>query len=385
MGNGATAKEIVVSGMGAVTPLGAELETIWQALLAGKTAVGRWEDLANEGFRIPLAARVEHIARDDATRGCRMGVAAARSAIHEVELKPDRICGVFVGTTMGESIAFEQAAEGNNIDLSSATAKSIPRSIRNILQIRGPARAYAAACAAGNYAVGAACEAVASGLVDCALAGGVEPFSRIALAGFSRSRAMSSTVCRPFDLKRSGMQLGEGAAFLFLEHFEDAVKNGRKPLARILGLGLSSDAYHSTAPSPDGEGMARAMESSLNQAGLMPNDIDWICAHGSGTVASDAAEARAIQSLFGKASPPVTGVKGAFGHTLGAATAIEAVVSVMALQKNILPPTVHLENQDPDFGLNLFNKPKETKKLTYVLNCGYGFGGLNSALVLKSI
>jgi len=377
--------EVVVTGMGVLTPLGDELDSLWQGLLAGETAVRHWDDLAGEGFRIPLAARVTGIAGEDAFRGSRMAVVAARDALSNGSLVPEGILGVFAGTTMGESIAFEQAAAGMTNNLSQATAKAFPQAVHDALGLRGPIRAYATACAAGNYAIGAATQAIASGLVDYALAGGVEPISRIALAGFSRSRAMSSELCRPFDRQRSGMQLGEAAAFLLLERKHDAQARGASPLARIMSLGLSCDAYHPTAPSPDGEGMARAMICALAQAGLRPADIGWICAHGSGTRASDAAEAKAIHQVFGVASPAVSAIKGALGHSMGAATAVEAVATVLALQNKCLPPTVNLQEADPEFHLDIFNKPREVDSLRFALNCGYGFGGLNSALVLEAL
>ncbi len=377
------AKEVVVSGMGMVTPLGDDPEIVWQRLLAGETAVRPWQDLVEEGFRIPMAARVTSMGGEDAGRGSRMAVAATRQALANSGIPAKAISGVFIGTTMGESIAFEKAAAGDRVDLTDATAKAFPRAVRKFLGGVGPERAYAAACAAGNYAIGAAAEAVAAGQVDFALAGGVEPFSRIALAGFSRSRAMSSGLCRPFDQQRSGMQLGEAAALLLLERREDAVARGVKPLARILSLGLSCDAYHPTAPSPDGEGMARAMENSLKKAGLKAADIGWICAHGSGTRASDAAEVQAICRIFGDSSPPVSGIKGAFGHSLGAATALETVVAVLALQQRCLPPTVNFETKDPEFAIDVVKQPREKRDCKFALNCGYGFGGLNSALVLQ--
>ncbi len=376
--------DVVVTGMGVVTPLGDDLDSLWQDLLAGKSAVRYWDDLADEGFRTPLAARVTSIAGEDAFRGSRMAVAAARHALTNGALVPEGILGVFAGTTMGESIAFEQAAAGKGSNLSQATAKAFPQAVHDALGLQGPVRAYATACAAGNYAIGAATQAIASGQIDYALAGGVEPLSRIALAGFSRSRAMSSELCRPFDRQRSGMQLGEAAAFLLLERKEDALDRGARPLARIVSLGLSCDAYHPTAPSPDGKGMARAMISALTQAGLQPGKIDWICAHGSGTRASDAAEAKAIHQVFGEDAPAVSAIKGALGHSMGAATAVEAVAAVSTLQHQCLLPTVNLLESDPEFHLDVFNRPRDVDNLRFALNCGYGFGGLNSALVLEA-
>ncbi len=376
--------EVVVTGMGVVTPFGDRLELFWEKLLTGATAIQSWPDLAAEGFRIPLAARVTTLGKETPWRGSSMAVVAARAALRHAELRKPGVLGLFVGTTMGESIGFEQAAAGAPTDLSRATAQAFPSAVRDALGIRGPIRAYATACAAGNYAIGAAARAVAGGQVDHALAGGVEPFSRIALAGFSRSRAMSGDLCRPFDRQRQGMQLGEAAAFLLLERDGEARARNRRPLARILSLGLSCDAYHPTAPSPDGEGMARAMEGAIKQAGLSPQNIDWICAHGSGTRTSDAAEAMALGRVFGPRTPPVSAIKGALGHSMGAATAVEAVATVMALRQKILPPTANIREPDPACELDVVPVPRPAPRLQLAINCGYGFGGLNSALVMAA-
>lgn len=380
--SGDISTEVVISGMGVVTPLGDTPDGLWSALLEGMCAVRRWDDLAQAGFRIPLAARVTTVPGDDATRGARMAIAAARAAIDDAHLEAGGVIGVFAGTTMGESAAFEQAAAGAALDLSRASAQAFPGAVQSALGLRGPSRAYATACAAGNYAIGAAARAVASGQIDYALAGGVEPLSRIALAGFSRSRAMSGEYCRPFDRERSGMQLGEAAAFLVIERRETALARGIPPRARVLALGLSCDAYHPTAPRPDGSGMAACMRQALAQASALPGDVGWICAHGSGTRASDAAEAAAIRHLFGNSAPPVSGLKGALGHSMGAAAAVEAVVTVLALQQGVLPPTVNLAQPDPECGLDVFDRPRLAPDLRLALNCGYGFGGLNSALLL---
>jgi 3-oxoacyl-[acyl-carrier-protein] synthase II len=252
------------------------------------------------------------------------------------------------------------------------------------LQLHGPVRAYATACAAGNYAIGAGADLVRSGAVRAALVGGIEPFSRIAMVGFSRARAMTPDVCRPFDRNRAGMQLGEGAAFLVLERESVARARGATPLAAIAALGLSCDAFHPTAPRADGSGMAEAMSIALAEAGVAQRDIGWIAAHGSGTVASDAAEALAIRTAFGDAQPRVTGLKGALGHSMGAATAISAIVATLVLRDEVLPPTATLQEIDPQMDLDVVTSATASPGLRYALNCGYGFGGLNSALLLEA-
>jgi 3-oxoacyl-[acyl-carrier-protein] synthase II len=292
--------------------------------------------------------------------------------------------GVYVGTTMGESAVFEAAGEGAELALDEAAGSVFAAEVAETLELEGPRRTYGTACAAGNYALGAAAVAVRSGAVDAAIAGGVEPFSRIALLGFARSRAMSSDLCRPFDASRSGMQLGEAAAFLVLEREDRARARDAAVLAAVTGFGLSGDAFHPTAPRDDGSGMAAAMRACLAAAAVPAAEVGWVCAHGTGTARSDAAEANALHEVFGERPPPVSSVKGALGHSLGAATAVQAVVAVLALRGRLLPPNANLEQLDESLGLDVPTEPRAAPGLRRVLSCGYAFGGLNSALLLEA-
>jgi 3-oxoacyl-[acyl-carrier-protein] synthase II len=215
-----------------------------------------------------------------------------------------------------------------------------------------------------------------------ALAGGVEPFSRIAMVGFARMRAMTPSRCRPFDKNRQGMQIGEGAAVLVLEREADAIARGAVPLAVVAGAGFSGDAFHPTKPRPDGSGMAQAMSAGLTAAGADPADVGWVSAHGTGTHASDAAEATALHHVFGSNPPPVSSIKGALGHSLGAATAVEAAVSVLALKHHVVPPNANLQTADADLGLDVVATARPASRLEMVMSCGFAFGGLNSALLL---
>ncbi len=284
---------------------------------------------------------------------------------------------------MGESSVFEAAASDENINTSNGLGFQYALAIKEKLKLNGPARTFGCACASGNYAIGSAAQMIEAGMAKSIVAGGVEPFSRIAHLGFMRSRAMAPDKCQPFDIHRSGMQLGEAAAFLMLEHKESALHRKAKIYGYINSLGLSCDAYHPTAPKPDGTGMAKAMLNAITQANLSKGDIDWICAHGTGTKLSDSAESKAIQSVFSDKSTPVTGIKGALGHSLGAASAVEAVVCVMALYQKLLPPTVGISEIDPDIELDIVCDPRESESIQYAMNCAYGFGGINSALIIQ--
>lgn len=379
-----TAERVVVTGVGVRTPLGADLDTLWSRLLAGETASRPWPDLASAGFPVDRACRIAEPLDDPSPlrRGRALARGAARDAWVAARLPEAARSGVFVGTTMGESAAFEAAATDGALAIDDAAGSVFAGEVARELELGGPVRTYGTACAAGNYAIGAAAAAIRRGSADAVIAGGVEPFSRIALLGFARSRAMSGDLCRPFDRSRSGMQLGEAAAFLVLESEDRARARGAAPLAIVGGLGLSGDAFHPTAPRDDGSGMAAAMRACLTETDLASGDVGWICAHGTATVRSDAAEARAVHDVFGDVPPPVSGLKGALGHSLGAATAVQAAVATRAVAERVLPPTANLEDPDESLALDLLRKPRAARGLYWVMSCGYAFGGLNSALAV---
>ena len=384
--------QVVVSGTGAVSALGADVETTWNGILTGRTAVRHWADLAAEGHSLDVACRVDDTVWGAEVPGARvrgraLACRAAREALSGagllgagwrlVEGLDPRRVGIFVGTTMGESGVYEESAATGEFDLGAGGSQVFATHLASTFGIEGPCRTLGTACAAGNYAIGAAARAVSSGRVDVALAGGVEPFSRIAMVGFARMRAMAPDGCAPFGLGRRGMTLGEGAGFLVLQRRADA----GSARAVVAGLGLSADAHHPTAPREDGSGMAAAMRAALAASGLAPSDVGWVSAHGTGTARSDAAESLALHAVFGD-PPPVSSVKGALGHALGAATALEAVVSVRSLEERVLVPNAGVAQVDPALDVDVVVTVREAPDLDWVLSCGYAFGGLNSALVL---
>lgn len=372
---------VVISGMGVISPLGASPTELFKRLSSGETALRSWPDLEESGYRCTLAARVVEVAGDPLRRGLTLALAAAEQAVASCGVQLPTTAGVYVGSTLGESAAFERAAEGDLIDVNMYGVPSFAQGLRERFKLSGPSQSLATACAAGNYAVGAAVEDLRTRRVDFALAGGVEPFSKLSLVGFSRSRAMASDACRPFDNRRSGMLLGEGAAMFVLERAEDAQARGTVPLAEVVCLGLSCDAYHPTAPLPDGSGMRRAMQAALDEAGIELSAIDWVNAHGSGTRASDAAEARALRDMFGSKLPKISGSKGAMGHALGASSALELAVCVQGLMEQTVPTTAGHETPDVD-GVRCTREPTPGP-LQWVLNNAFAFGGLNSSLLLR--
>ena len=379
---------VVVTGIGLVCALGNDPERVFEKILAGEFAAREWPDLAELGFPITVANRIEdagEYGRRPARRGRALTVHAAADAIHDAGLGAGHLrnAGVFVGSTMGESAGFEAAATDDSTDLDDATADTFAAELVREFGMAGPRRTYGTACAAGNYAIGSAARAIASGRIDVAIAGGVDAFSRIAMLGFARVRAMTSDRCRPFDRNRRGMQLGEGAAFLVLERESSAARRGANARAVIGGLGLSGDAHHPTSPRPDGSGIAAAMRSALHASGVNEGEIGWINAHGTGTPPSDSAEAAAVASVFGeRTGPPVSSLKGAFGHCMGAATAVEAAMTVLAFERRIIPPTVGVRDVDDQLPIDVVVESRPTPNLQWAMNCGYAFGGLNSALLI---
>lgn len=280
-------------------------------------------------------------------------------------------------------MAYEMAAEGADLNPEEYSSFSLANAIAKAYTLSGPVQALSTACTAGNYAVGAAMTSLQRGDTDVAIAGAAEPFSRIAMVGFTRSRAMATDGCKPFDANRNGMALGEGAAVFVMERKKDALQRGAKPLAEVFALGLSCDAYHPTAPHPDGRGLSKAMNMALQLAKLNAADIDWVNIHGSGTKVSDAAEALALKSVFKNNMPLLSGSKGSIGHALGAASALELAICVNGIATQTIPPTTGHTTRDADIALDCTTGPVQ-KKIRFVINNASAFGGLNASLLLGS-
>lgn len=374
-----TEEDVVITGVGIQTSLSSDLEIFWQSLLAKESSARHWEDLREQQFRSTVACRIAGILGPSFHRGRRIASEAVADAILQSSIKLPQRTGVFIGSTMGESYAIEALAEGRSRQLKSQSTIGIARTIRDAHSLHGPCRAYGSACAASNYSIGAAAETLRRNKIDAAIAGGVDPFSRIAMTGFSRSRAMSvKGRCRPFDKERDGMILGEGAAFFILERFSDAIQRGANPLAKIGKIGLTCDASHPVAPQKNGSGLATALQIAMQRNDLKREDISWICAHGSGTTISDKAEAIAIRTVFENCSTPVSAFKGALGHTMGASAAIELAVCVLSIQHKLIPPTVNLDSIEEE-SINVVTSPENTE-IAWILNISLAFGGLNSVL-----
>ncbi len=397
---------VCITGIGLVTPIGSDPEVFFSGLLEGRSGVAAVRSFDTSAFPNHLGCEVGEVAVPDGIRDrilggrcCEFAAIVADQALKNAGLD-GRYDGtgdlaVVVGTTMGDVSWFEQerAAHPNNPadDADVQTLLSRPldvmaRTVAGMYGLSGPVVTVPAACAAGNYALGLAASILERGEAKAAIAIGCEAFSRLAFVGFSRMRAMSGDACRPFSLGRPGLLLGEGAAGILLETEAVARARHAEPLAFLSGFGLSCDAFHITGPRQDGAGAAAAMEQALRRSGLAPDDIDYLSAHGTGTALNDKMESVAIHKVFGDRARrvPVSSIKALIGHTLGAAGAIEAVASILALRHGVIPPTWNFVEADPDCDIDCVpNEPREAR-LRHVLSNSYAFGGNNSSLVLSA-
>lgn len=399
-----------ITGLGAVSGFGLGVETLWQGLLSGQTALRARQDGAAfgigalplslvplptpDGQSVDLASASE--LQSLHPRATQMTVWAAQEAWRDAGLPPGPLpvdgasptrLGVCLGTTHGEKapwLAAQRAGAGAQPAM--AHGPAIPA--QALAAMFGAQRVLVscAACASGNVALASALGWIRSGLCDVVLCGGCDALHDFVLRGFQSLRALSPTACKPFDVRRAGLSLGEGAAFVVLESLAHAQARGQRVRALLVGSGQSCDANHMTGPDREGRGAARAMQAALHDAALSPEQIDFVSAHGTATVFNDQMEGRALALVFGDrtASLPVNSVKGALGHTMGAAAALEAVVCVRALEDQRVPGTTGLEQLDPTISLALVQGAERSLPLQRIVSTASGFGGLNAAIIVAS-
>ncbi len=397
-------RRVVITGLGVVSNIGTGHRVFSAALRAGVSGVSRFRAWNVLGFPCEYGGEVHDfrparwLRRSDPARVGRcsqFAIAAARMAIEDSGIDPEvlarRGCGVSIGTTDGESQAVDhlgrqildrgiEALEPERV--LAATADELACSVAREFDLRGEAIVLSTACAAGNYAIGNAFDLIRSGELDFALGGGAESIARKSLAGFFRLGALSPDICRPFDRSRKGIIPGEGAGMMLLETLESAQARGACVYAEILGYGLSCDAKHAT--NPDGAVMAECMRRAHRNAGIAPEEVDWICAHGTGTPANDRVEAGAIREVFGHRPPPTSSIKSMIGHTMGAASAIGAVASAVAIRDGFIPPTINFETPDPECPIDCVPNQARPARLRVVQNDGFAFGGNNAVVILSA-
>jgi 3-oxoacyl-[acyl-carrier-protein] synthase II len=404
-------RRIAVTGLGVVSPLATGRAAFWEALLAGRTATGPVRSFdasrfpADRGAEIPdfrAAEHVRNLAPGTAARASLLAAAAARLALADAgldvdlemgSLEPER-AGVAMGTTSGEPRQVEAFNDRFVADdlvgvgaefMDLYPCHTIAAAVAAEVGFAGVNAMIPTACAAGNYAIAYAADTLAAGRADLMLAGGADSFSRITYAGFSRLGAISPDLCRPFDRNRRGMIPGEGAGVLVLEPLDRALARGATVYAEVAGYGLSCDAHHMTGAHPEGEGAARAMARALRSAGLGPEQVSYISAHGTGTPSNDRLETMAVRRVFGARARrvPISSIKSMLGHTMGAASALEAIACSLAVATGRVPPTVNFEEPDPDCDLDVVPNQARELDVAVAMNNAYAFGGNNASVIFR--
>ncbi|HEX7182244.1 MAG TPA: beta-ketoacyl-[acyl-carrier-protein] synthase family protein [Thermoanaerobaculia bacterium] len=402
-------RRIAVTGLGVVTPVGTGREEVWDNLLAGRSGFSPVESFDTSRFSVHVGAEVRgfhpepYVRRLDPARlgrASQLAIAAARLALQDAGLDGElegaavdrRRAGVAMGTTSGEPceverfddhyLAGELDAVGSEF-MGLYPCHMIAVHVARELGFGGVNTMIPTACAAGNYAIAYASDQIVEGRADLMLAGGADAFSRITYSGFARLGAIAPERCQPFDRNRKGMIPGEGAGVLVLEPLARALARGARIYAEVAGYGLSCDAHHMTAAHPEGDGAVRAMERALAAAGIDPLAVDWVSAHGTGTPTNDRLETLAVQRVFGDAVPriPMSSIKSMIGHTMGAASAIEAAACALAVATGRIPPTMNLE--DPEGDLDYVPNVARERKVKVAMNNAYAFGGNNASVIFR--
>ena len=404
----------MVTGIGLVTPLGTGVEKTWQSLCEGKSGIGRITRFDPSELPSQIAAEVKDFDPADfidkkeikkMDRFIQFGIAAARMAVEDARLEITEATADRVGVYVGAGIGGLPAIESNHIKFLEGGIKKltpffIPMVIINLVSghiaimvgAKGPNSAVVTACATGTHAIGDAFKIIQRGDADIMIAGGTEStISPLAVGGFCAMRALSvrndepEKASRPFDAMRDGFVMGEGAGVVILEELTLAEKRGAKIYAEVCGYGMTGDAYHITSPAPEGVGAARCMNATLKDAGLSPDDISYINAHGTSTKFNDENESSAIKAVFGKKAYdiPVSSTKSMTGHLLGAAGGIEAVFSVLAIDRSVIPPTINYEFPDPECDLDYVPNKSRASNVDVALSNSFGFGGTNACILFR--
>lgn len=409
-------RRVVITGVGVISPVGTDKDEFWSNLLAGKSGIGLIDRFDASQFPTRIAAQVpnfdvqKYIPRKDARRMdlfVQYACAAAKQAVEDAALDfavlDRQRVGVWIGSGIGGIDTLEQQ---HNMLLKRGVGGVnpffIPMMIANmaagqvsiLFGVHGPNGCTVTACASGTNSIGEALGFIRRGEADMMIAGGTEAaITPISIAGFCAAKALSTQnehpdkACRPFDAERGGFVMGEGAGILILEEMEHARQRDAHIYAELIGYGASGDAVHVVQPDPDGKGAALAFKNALSDAAIEPEQVDYINAHGTGTDLNDQMETKAIKAVFGPHAYKlsVSSIKGATGHMLGAAGAVELIATVLALQNSVIPPTLNLQNPDPDCDLDYTPLLARSKPIRVALSDSLGFGGHNAALLVRKV
>jgi len=410
-----TKRRVVITGVGAVTPLGNNIETTWEGIKEGRSGIGPMTRVNPDDFPAKVSAEVKdfdietYIERKDARKMDRFthfALAASIMAVKDADLDitPELglRTGVWIGSGIGGMETYEQQFRtfldrGYRRVSPFFVPMMIPDMAAGQVSIyfgaKGINSCSVTACASGTNSIGDAFKVIERGDADVMITGGAEaPITNMSVAGFCANTALTlnqdpQTASRPFDANRDGFVIGEGSGILILEEYEHAKARGAKMYAEIIGYGSTGDAHHITAPAPEGEGAARAMQQALTGAGVDPTQVDYINAHGTSTPYNDQFETLAVKSVFGEHAYKLamSSTKSMTGHLLGAAGGIEAIFTVLAIRESILPPTMNLETPDPICDLDYVANASRTKDVEYAMSNSLGFGGHNASLLFKKV
>ncbi len=401
-------ERIVITGLGAVTPIGTNVQAFWDAAVQGTNGIFPIECIDVTDYKTKTGGEVrdfraeEYLTSEEIARmgrSSRFAVAATKMALADARLdladeNPFRV-SVSVGTTMGEPQILNRGIRLKYKESSAGAIPPelprqypcgvIPANIARKFNAKGPNIIIPTACAAGNYAIGYAMDCIRLGRADVVIAGGSDPFSGIAFTGFNRLLATTPDLCRPFDKNRQGMAVAEGAGIVIIESLAHAQRRNAPIYADLLGYGLGCDAFKMTIPDPQGGGGIIALRKALHHAGTSPDEIDYICAHGTGTKENDKSETVIAKEVFGQRaySVPMSSVKSMIGHTMGAASAIEAIACILMMKHSVILPTINYSEKDPDCDLDYVPNEARPAELNTVVSNAYAFAGNTSAIVLR--
>lgn len=393
-------RRVVVTGIGVITSNASGIQEFSKSLRIGQSGFKRVKLFDPSPYKFDLIGEVDNIKNRNTVmdRASQLAMIAAREAVVDADrewiMEKRTRCGVVLGTTCGGITSHEIVIKKwqDNQPVSSDEINEVPfhtmaQHIAGKYRLEGPVATVTIACASGLNAVGFATDLIRNRQADIMLAGGSDTVSLFTFSGFSVLKSMAKDTCRPFDNNRTGIVLGEGAGIIVLESLDEAMKRGAKIYAEILGYGFCNDAYHSTAPDPEGWGMVRSIQQALHKSGIGFEDIDYINAHGTGTRANDVMECNAYKRVFGDRAYriPISSTKSMIGHTLGASGAIELIATILSIDGQFVPPTVNYSTFDPECDLDVVPNRGRPANLHYALCCNAGFAGNNTALIVGII
>jgi 3-oxoacyl-[acyl-carrier-protein] synthase II len=387
----------VVTGIGAMSPFGAGAKAFWTGVAGGTCAIRPVTLIETDGLKCRLAAEVPAEALTGSsrrTRADRLALAAAREAIQDAGLARAecRDAGLVIGAVGGGMLEAEAWYWARTRGVPGPSTASSLRAVLPYahaetlgaaLGLAGPRETVVAACSSGAASMALARDLITDGVAPVVVAGGADSITRICYMGFNALRLLDPEPCRPFDRERRGMSIGEGAAFVVLEDREHALARGAYVYAELAGYGITTDAYHPTSPHPEGEGMVRAMRAAVRSAGVVPADVGYVNAHGTGTPQNDRVEARAITEVFGESPPLVSSTKSMIGHTMAAAGTLEAVVTLLTIVEGVVPPTANHQTPDPEVPFDCVPRVARTAAVACAVSNSFGFGGQNVTLVFR--